>query len=105
MGGFLRLSGLASDEISGPTTALARAVWLHPFQPRGLKREVFTWYGGASLELGNIFPDLDLFDWHDLKLAGSAFLGVDTSLGPAYLGYGLTEGGETSVFLVFGRVF
>jgi hypothetical protein len=33
------------------------------------------------------------------------FLGVDTLIGPSYLGVGLSEGGETSVFLVFGGVF
>ena len=40
-----------------------------------------------------------------LHPAGSLFVGVDTFLGPAYLGFGLIEGGQTSVFLVFGRVF
>jgi NTE family protein len=105
LGGFLRLSGLAADAISGPTVALARAVYLHPLQPRSLEPGLFTWYGGGSLELGNVFDE-----WRDITLeglhpAGSVFLGLDTIVGPSYLGVGLAEGGETSVFLVFGRVF
>ncbi|MSR63447.1 MAG: hypothetical protein EXS08_13470 [Planctomycetes bacterium] len=105
LGGFLRLSGLAADAISGPTAALARAVYLHPLQGRSLESRPFTWYAGGSLEVGNVFNE-----WRDITLkglqpAGSMFLGVDTIIGPSYLGVGLAEGGETSVFLVFGRVF
>jgi NTE family protein len=105
LGGFLRLSGLASEAISGPTAALARAVYLHPLQPRSLEPALFTWYTGASLEIGNVFNEWRDITLKDLQPAGSAFLGLDTFIGPAYLGVGLAEGGETSVFLVFGRVF
>jgi len=105
MGGFLRLSGLASEAISGPTAALARTVYLHPLQPHSLKPGLFTWYAGASLEIGNVFAELDDITISGLHPAGSIFLGVDTIIGPAYLGFGLVEGGQTSVFLVFGRVF
>jgi len=105
MGGFLRLSGLASEAISGPTAALARTVYLRPLQPHSLKPGLFTWYAGASLEIGNVFAELDDITLSGLRPAGSIFLGVDTIIGPAYLGFGLVEGGQTSVFLVFGRVF
>lgn len=105
LGGFLRLSGIPSDELNGPTAALARVVYIHPFRPRSLQRELFTWFGGASLELGNVFAELDDVRLDDMRTAGSAFLGVDTFLGPAYLGVGFAEGGETTAFLIFGRVF
>lgn len=105
LGGFLRLSGLAADSISGPTAALARAVYLHPIQGRSLEPGLITWYAGGSLELGNVFNE-----WRDITVAGlhpaaSMFLGVDTIIGPTYVGVGLAEGGETSAYLVFGRVF
>ena len=41
----------------------------------------------------------------DAILAGSLFLGVDTLLGPIYMGFGHAEGGENSVYLFLGRVF
>ncbi|MFN0008032.1 MAG: patatin-like phospholipase family protein [Planctomycetota bacterium] len=105
LGGFLRLSGLTSEEISGPTAVLGRLVYAVPLSRRGLERKIFTWYGGASIETGNVFDDIDDFAWHELLPSGSIFLGVDTLLGPMYLGYGLTDGGEQSAFLVLGRQF
>jgi NTE family protein len=105
LGGFLRLSGLPSESISGPTVALAHAVYFLPLQSRGLESRALTWYGGASLEFGNAFAELGDVSLPLLHPAGSLFLGVDTFLGPAYLGYGLSEGGEHSVFMVLGRVF
>jgi hypothetical protein len=33
------------------------------------------------------------------------FLGADTPLGPAVLGFGLAEAGRSSLFLAFGRVY
>ncbi len=45
-------------------------------------------------------------DWFDDPiLAGSAFLGVDSPLGPVYLGYGYAEGGTDSLYLFLGRSF
>ncbi len=41
----------------------------------------------------------------DLRYAGSAFLGVDTPLGPAYLGYGIAEGGNTAAYFFLGQRF
>jgi NTE family protein len=105
MGGFLHLSGLHSGEISGPTAVLGRAVYTHPLSSSGLERRVFTWYGGASAEIGNVFSDFNKINWDDLKPSGSVFLGVDTLFGPLYLGYGMTEGGRQNVFLVLGRLF
>jgi NTE family protein len=105
LGGFLRLSGLQAQEISGPTAVLGRAVYTHPLSSIGLERKVFTWYGGASAELGNVFADIDQVTWDDLKPSGSLFVGVDTLFGPLYVGYGLTEGGHQNLFIVLGRQF
>ena len=38
-------------------------------------------------------------------MAGSLFLGADTPVGPLYLGYGQTEGGNNSLFFFLGRPF
>jgi len=105
LGGFLRLSGLGSDAISGPTAALARAVYFRQLGATRAQREDFTWYAGASLEAGNVFADLSDLELGELRLASSAFLGLDTLIGPLYAGVGLTEGGSTSLFVVLGRVF
>jgi len=80
-------------------------VYLRPLEAASLKPGIFTWHAGASLELGNVFAELNDITLSSLHPAGSVFLGVDTIIGPAYAGFGLVEGGQTSVFLVFGRVF
>jgi len=105
LGGFLRLSGLTSEEISGPTAVLGHLVYTIPLTRSGLERKVFTWYAGASVETGNVFDEVEDVAWNDLLPSGSLFLGVDTLFGPMYLGYGLTDGGEQSAFLVFGRPY
>jgi NTE family protein len=38
-------------------------------------------------------------------LGGSLWAGVDTPVGPIYMGYGMAEGGETAFYVVLGRVF
>jgi NTE family protein len=80
-------------------------VYLHPLRHRGFERRLFTFYGGASLELGNVFGEIGDVRLRELIPAGSLFLGADTLLGPAYVGLGLAEEGERTVFLVLGRVF
>jgi NTE family protein len=49
LGGFLRLSGLQSQAISGPTALLGRAVNTHALGPTGIERKDFTRNGGATL--------------------------------------------------------
>ena len=38
-------------------------------------------------------------------VAGSVFLGADTTLGALYLGVGVTEGGNTAIYLQLGSLF
>jgi NTE family protein len=40
-----------------------------------------------------------------MLFGGSVFLGADTFMGPAYVGYGYTEGGEHSIYLLVGTYF
>ena len=42
---------------------------------------------------------------NDLIVAGSAFIGLDTPLGPVYLAYGHAEGGHDSAYLFLGQTF
>jgi NTE family protein len=39
-----------------------------------------------------------------LIYAGSLFLGVQTPLGPLFLGYGYAQGGHNAVYLTFGSL-
>jgi NTE family protein len=100
LGGFLRLSGLAQDELTGQQSGLARLVYIRRINDI----QFFKAYAGASLELGNVWQDSgDLFD--DSIVAGSAYIGADTPIGPVYLGYGRSEGGNGSLYLFLGPLF
>jgi len=101
MGGFLDLSGLPQDALSGAHTAIVQAIYYRraPLIP------FFEWYAGASLELGNAWESRDDISAGSALLNGSLFLGLDTPIGPLYLGYGQGEGGENSAFFYLGRTF
>jgi NTE family protein len=62
-------------------------------------------YAGFSAETGNVYSAGDPVNWASLRLAGSVYVGADTVLGPAYLGYGYCQGGEQSFYIIIGRRF
>jgi NTE family protein len=62
-------------------------------------------YAGFSAETGNVYTTGDPVNWASLRLAGSVFVGADTVLGPAYLGFGYCQGGEQSAYIIIGRRF
>jgi NTE family protein len=100
MGGFLRLSGMAQDQLTGQQAALARLIYLRRINDI----QMFKGYAGVSLELGNVWQDSgDIFN--KSIVAGSAFIGTDTPVGPVYLGYGHTNRGDWSLYLFLGPLF
>ncbi|MGR8949570.1 MAG: patatin-like phospholipase family protein [Gammaproteobacteria bacterium] len=103
VGGFTDLSGFAQDELSGQQVALARAIYFRRFD----WVKFLPAYVGLSLEYGNVYEDRSdiSFDPGDALAAGSAFIGLDTVLGPLYLSYGHAERGNDSVYFFLGRVF
>jgi len=100
-GGFLELSGLPKDFLSGEHTALLQAVYYRraPLIP------YFEWYIGSSIELGNAWESRDDISVGSSILNGSAFLGLETPLGPLCLGYGMAEGGRNAAFFYLGKTF
>lgn len=105
LGGFLRLSGLGRDRVSGAHVALARAVTFVQLGRHGVDRDLVEWNVGASLEAGQAWAARDDIELGDLRASGSVFVAADTLFGAVFLGAGLTEPGEAAVFLVFGNLF
>jgi len=101
IGGFLNLSGLPQDALSGEHTAIVQAIYYRkaPLIP------FFDWYVGSSLELGNAWESRDDMSTSSAILNGSVFLGLDTPIGPLYLGYGRAEGGLDAAFFYLGKSF
>jgi NTE family protein len=65
----------------------------------------FPVYVGASLEAGNVWTDRHDASFDDLVHAGSVFLGVDSPIGPVYLGVGIGENNQRALYLQVGQLF
>ena len=61
-------------------------------------------YVGGSIEAGNVWFERSDMSLDSMIVAGSAFVGVDTPLGPLFLGYGRAEQGVDSFYLSFEKL-
>ena len=104
LGGFLLISGLAEDQLSGQHVGIARLIYYRRLSDDGFLR-LFDTYLGGSLETGNAWQDSDDISFDNTISAGSLFLGFDTPVGPLYLGYGATDTSEQSAFVFLGPRF
>jgi NTE family protein len=99
-GGFLQQSGFPSGALLGEELRFARLVYYNRLAQWQLLDGV---YAGGSLEIGRmgkpLIPNNDTGTLHSASL----LLGVDTPLGPLYLGYGRTSNGFKSLYLFLGR--
>ncbi len=101
LGGPLRLSGYRINEFSGRDYAFGRLMYY---------RRIFSLpdilgsglYLGGSAEVGRISNRFDNSPSQGTLWSGSAFLGADTFLGPAYLGLGYGGAGNWSLYLLLG---
>jgi NTE family protein len=105
VGGPFRLSGLDPNALSGQFAALARLTYAR----RVNDFQLMPAYVGASLEAGNAWMARDDVGFDDLVYGGNVYFGVDTPIGPLYLGAGysdggVAEGGQYAGFLQLGRV-
>lgn len=105
LGGFLNLSGLSPDSISGRHYAITRAMYYRQIGRGGEGFLNVPAYVGVSLEAGNVWDERSEVGFGSALKQGSVFFGFDTLLGPVYLGSGFGEGGENTFYLFLGRTF
>jgi NTE family protein len=105
LGGFLRLSGLHTNQLLGAKGGLARAMYYRELTTFNLGSLTQRMYVGFSCETGNVYASGDPVTVKSLRLAGSVFVGADTVLGPAYFGYGYEQSGQQSAYLIIGQRF
>lgn len=98
LGGFLRLSGLQENQLSGQNAGLVNLIYMR----RTYKIQFFETYLGASLEFGNVWQNSSDISTNNTITAGSMFLGLNTPIGPFYLAYGRTDRRDRSVYLYLG---
>jgi NTE family protein len=105
LGGFLDLSGLPPDSLSGTQYGIARTMFYRKVSRGGTGFFEFPAYAGFSLEAGNVWQRRRDVKLSDLETSGSLFLGAESPFGPVYLAAGLGEGGERAFYLYLGKTF
>ena len=102
LGGFLQLSGLRTNQLSGNYLGFARGVYYHQIATLPVVGRAI--YVGGSLEAGNVWSTRSSASASDLVGAGSLFLAADTWLGPFYVAWGIATNGQRSFYLYLGRL-
>jgi len=99
-GGFPRMSGYEYNELLGENFGMV----LGGYRYQLLENSFFPGFLGGTIEYGNVYDDsADLFS--DGILNGSVYFGIDSIIGPMYLGVGFAEGGRRVPFLSIGSIF
>jgi len=101
MGGFGRLSGLAPNQLSGRQAALATLALYRRLN----EIEFLPAYAGVTLEAGNVWNYRREVAVDDLRYSASAFVGVESPIGPLYFAVGHNDGGDTAVYFYVGHPF
>jgi NTE family protein len=104
LGGFLNLSGYTTDALAGNYLGLAGLTYYRRLTEQSFLPVDMPVYAGASIEAGNTWLLRDNVDADDLIYAGSVFLGVDSPLGPLYLGLGVGEGRQYALYIKLGQL-
>ncbi len=101
LGGPLNLSGYRINQFSGREYAFGRVMYYKRVValPDLLGSGV---YAGGSAEVAEIRNRFDGLPSPGTLWSGSAFLGANTFLGPAYLGIGFAKAGNWSIFMLLG---
>ena len=98
LGGLFSLPGYSENELAAQNAVLFNTGYLRAFKPI----LSMPTYLGATLQYGNIFQVKEDIEFSDLKLAGALYLGMESVIGPLYIGYGLAEGGSQRIYFTIG---
>lgn len=103
LGGLLNLSGYQSHELSGRYSLLGVLSYRYRLLDNDFGAFSSPVYLGGSLERGGVWNDDSQISWGSSETATSLYVGIDTPIGPAYLGYGYAEAGKSSFYLMLAR--
>jgi len=101
-GGFMQQSGYATGQLLGENIQYGRVSYYHRIM-RGTFLEGA--YGGFSLEAGKVGNPLVPGSPDGLLESASAFVAVDSPIGPVYVAYGRARDGNSSLYFYVGRPF
>ncbi len=101
LGGFLNMTAFSANQLLGDEVRYAglRTEHILGHLPLGLRGDMRIGFAAEAARLGRRYSERGRDDWID-SLA--IYLGGETPLGPAYLGYGRSSRGASSLFLFIG---
>lgn len=101
LGGFLNLSGYASNQIIGDDAFYShlRAERIIGRMPLGLNGDLRMGLAVEAAKLQTIYTMTEEAAWLD---SGVIYLGGETPFGPLYLGYGFTLSGDYNLYFKLG---
>ncbi len=103
-GGFLDISGYNSRSLLASDYYIGRALYYRRFSEMKTPIFSFSFFAGANFEFASLRSDVASVEDDTSIIAGGVFIGADTPILPTYLGVGMNEDNDVSVYLNFGRV-
>ncbi len=102
LGGFLNLSAYRPGELTGQAVAFGRVGY---YRRLGQFSNLFgkNMYAGLSVEFARISDSSDQLRQAPTKNSVSSYFGIDTLIGPLYLGYGRTRDRDSVFYLFLGQ--
>ncbi|HKO68188.1 MAG TPA: patatin-like phospholipase family protein [Burkholderiaceae bacterium] len=105
LGGFLNLSGLSRAQLRSDRFIFGRLIYRSRIANFPIVEDV---HAGVSLEGARLNPVIPVWRGRvvtgDLNVfAGSIFVGIDSPLGPLFLGFGYANSDNKAVYLFLGR--
>lgn len=105
LGGLFRLSGFQRYQLSGRYSLLGGLRYLYRVADNDFGALKMPLYLGGSLEQGGVWNKGVDISMESAFTAGSVYVGVESFLGPVFLGYGMAEGGNNVFYLQLGSTF
>lgn len=102
LGGLFNLSGYHRYELNGRYSLFGALNYRYRLLDNDFGAFSSPVYVGGSIERGGVWNDDAQISWSSSVTAASLYVGIDSLLGPAYLGYGYAEDGKSSFYLLLG---
>jgi NTE family protein len=105
LGGFLNLSGLSRAQLRSDEYYFGRLIYRSKVAKVPLFEGIHV---GASLEAAHLQPVIPIWRGELVSgglsvMAGSVFVGIDSPLGPLFIGFGYANRDNKAVYLFLGR--
>lgn len=105
LGGLFRLSGFQHYQLSGRYSLFGGLRYIYRVVDNDFGALRAPLYLGGSLEQGGVWDKGEDISIESSFTGGSVYVGIESFLGPIFLGYGMAEGGNNMFYLQLGTTF